>query len=66
MEGTRMTVGFTDVSDIPLPFEQYQYRQLMPESYELSGCLGDERMDYFLQSYNMLDAKIEIMKGWLK
>jgi len=61
-----MTVGFTDVSDIPLPFEQYQYRQLMPESYELSGCLDDGRMDYFLQSYNMLDAKIEIMKGWLK
>jgi hypothetical protein len=45
---------------------QFQYRQHMPESYELSGTLEDGRMDYFLQSYNMLDAKIEIMKGWLK
>ena len=61
-----MTVGFTDVSNIPLPFEQFQYRQHIPETYELSGCLGDERMDYFLQSYNMLDAKIAIMRRWRK
>jgi hypothetical protein len=66
MEGTIMTVGFTDVSDIPLLFHQFQYRQHMPETYELSGTLEDGRMDYFLRSYSMLDAKIEIMKGWLK
>ena len=61
-----MTVGFTDVSDIPLPFEQFQYRQHMPETYELSGTLEDERMGYFLRSCSMLDAKIAIMRRWRK
>jgi hypothetical protein len=63
-----MTGGIYDLGEFSHTFlgVHYQYRDFMPESYELSGCLGDERMDYFLQSYNMLDAKIEIMKGWLK
>jgi hypothetical protein len=61
-----MTSGLPDITGIPLISPQYQYHQVMPESYELSGVLDSEEMDYFLQSAGMLDAKIRIMKRWRK
>jgi hypothetical protein len=61
-----MTSGLPDITGIPLISSQYQYHQVVPESYELYGVLEDDRMDYFLQSAGMMDAKIRIMKRWRK
>ena len=63
-----MTGGILTLDGFPpvLLETHYQYRDFMPESYELSGVLADERMDYFLWSCGMLDAKIAIMRRWRK
>ena len=63
-----MTGGIYDLDGFSHTFlgVNYQYRDFMPESYELSGVLADERIDYFLQSCGMLDAKIAIMRRWRK
>ena len=63
-----MTGGILDLGEFSPVFleSHYHYRDFMSESYELSGVFEDDRMDYFLRSCGILDAKIAIMRKWLK
>ena len=61
-----MTQGFLFTDNYPLDTIGFQHYYHLPDAYEMSGTLNDGSMDYFLISAGMMDAKIRIMRRWLK
>lgn len=61
-----MTQGYLFTDNHLLDTIMFQHCYHMPNAYEMSGTLEDGSMDWFLTSCNMMDAKIRIMRKWMK